>query len=408
MTNETINQDPEDVPAPQLSGHGAAVARADAKPILEVDQLRMYFPVKAPGVFRRTVGQVQAVDGVSFQVAEATSLGLVGESGCGKSTTGRLITRLYKPTAGAIRFGGKDIAQAGASELKPLRREIQMIFQDPYTSLNPRQTVGSIVGAPLAIHKVLPKNKILPRVQELLEIVGLNPEHYNRYPHEFSGGQRQRIGIARALTLQPKLLVADEPVSALDVSIQAQVINLLQDIQNEFGVAFLFIAHDLAIVRHFCPEIAVMYLGKIVEIGDRESIYNNAHHPYTQALLSAVPDVKQAATGGRIERIRLQGDVPSPIEPPSGCRFRTRCPIAQEICARHEPPLLQIGRQHKVACHFPGRLGEAPREPFTTGLLGVDAEGRPDPGASPSTDLVEQPGYADTWFDLDNKSIGRA
>ncbi|SFM70749.1 ABC transporter ATP-binding protein [Pimelobacter simplex] len=408
MTNETINQDPEDVPAPQPSGHGAAVARADAKPILEVDQLRMYFPVKAPGVFRRTVGQVQAVDGVSFQVAEATSLGLVGESGCGKSTTGRLITRLYKPTAGAIRFGGKDIAQAGASELKPLRREIQMIFQDPYTSLNPRQTVGSIVGAPLAIHKVLPKNKILPRVQELLEIVGLNPEHYNRYPHEFSGGQRQRIGIARALTLQPKLLVADEPVSALDVSIQAQVINLLQDIQNEFGVAFLFIAHDLAIVRHFCPEIAVMYLGKIVEIGDRESIYNNAHHPYTQALLSAVPDVKQAATGGRIERIRLQGDVPSPIEPPSGCRFRTRCPIAQEICARHEPPLLQIGRQHKVACHFPGRLGEAPREPFTTGLLGVDAEGRPDPGASPSTDLVEQPGYADTWFDLDNKSIGRA
>jgi peptide/nickel transport system ATP-binding protein/oligopeptide transport system ATP-binding protein len=414
MTNDTINpggdqaQGPDGAAVPKLSGHGPAVARGDAKPILEVDQLRMYFPVKSPGLIRRTVGQVQAVDGVSFQVAEATSLGLVGESGCGKSTTGRLITRLYKPTAGAIRFEGQDIAQAGPSELKPLRREIQMIFQDPYTSLNPRQTVGSIVGAPLAIHKVLPKDKILPRVQELLEIVGLNPEHYNRYPHEFSGGQRQRIGIARALTLQPKLLVADEPVSALDVSIQAQVVNLLQDIQNEFGVAFLFIAHDLAIVRHFCPEIAVMYLGKIVEIGDRESIYNNAHHPYTQALLSAVPDVKQAATGGRIERIRLQGDVPSPIDPPSGCRFRTRCPIAQEICARHEPPLLQIGRQHKVACHFPGRLGQAPREPLTAGLLGVDAEGRPDPGASPSTDLVEQPGYADTWFDLDNKSIGRA
>ncbi|MBM7520192.1 ABC transporter ATP-binding protein [Nocardioides nitrophenolicus] len=397
MTNETT-----------IPGHGASVAPSDAKPILEVEQLRMYFPVKSPGLIRRTVGQVQAVDGVSFQVAEATSLGLVGESGCGKSTTGRLITRLYKPTAGAIRFEGQDIAQANAAELKPLRREIQMIFQDPYTSLNPRQTVGSIVGAPLAIHKVLPKDKILPRVQELLEIVGLNPEHYNRYPHEFSGGQRQRIGIARALTLQPKLLVADEPVSALDVSIQAQVINLLQDIQREFGVAFLFIAHDLAIVRHFCPEIAVMYLGKIVEIGDRESIYNNAHHPYTQALLSAVPDVKQAATGGRIERIRLQGDVPSPIDPPSGCRFRTRCPIAQEICARHEPPLLQIGRKHKVACHFPGRLGQAPHEPLTAGLLGVDAEGRPDPGASPSTDLVEQPGYADTWFDLDNKSIGRA
>jgi peptide/nickel transport system ATP-binding protein/oligopeptide transport system ATP-binding protein len=413
MTNETINEPTEGEPgtmavAPTTGGHSAAVAPSDAKPILEVDGLRMHFPVKSPGLIRRTVGHVQAVDGVSFQVAESTSLGLVGESGCGKSTTGRLITRLYQPTAGAIRFEGQDIAHAKAAELKPLRREIQMIFQDPYTSLNPRQTVGSIVGAPLEIHKVLPKDKVLPRVQELLEIVGLNPEHYNRYPHEFSGGQRQRIGIARALTLQPKLLVADEPVSALDVSIQAQVINLLQDIQNEFGVAFLFIAHDLAIVRHFCPEIAVMYLGKIVEIGDRESIYTNAHHPYTQALLSAVPDVKQAATGGRLERIRLQGDVPSPINPPSGCRFRTRCPIAQEICARHEPPLLQIGRKHKVACHFPGRLGEAPREPLTAGLLGVDSEGRPDPGASPSTDLVEQPGYADTWFDLDNKSIGRA
>ncbi len=389
-------------------GHAAAVAPTDARPILEVEQLRMHFPVKSPGLIRRTVGHVQAVDGVSFQVGAASSLGLVGESGCGKSTTGRLITRLYKPTSGAVRFEGKDIANASPRQLKPLRREIQMIFQDPYTSLTPRQTVGSIVGAPLAIHNIVPKAKIIPRVQELLEIVGLNPEHYNRYPHEFSGGQRQRIGIARALTLQPKLLVADEPVSALDVSIQAQVINLMQDIQREFDVAFLFIAHDLAIVRHFCPEIAVMYLGKIVEIGDRESIYNNAHHPYTQALLSAVPDVRQAATGGRRERIRLEGDVPSPIDPPSGCQFRTRCPIAQEICARHEPPLLQIGRRQKVACHFPGRLGSAPHDPLTAPLLGVDAQGQPDPGASPSTDLVEQPGYADTWFDLDNNSIGRA
>ncbi len=389
------------------AGHAAAVAPVGAAPILEVDNLRMYFPVKSPGLLRRTVGHVQAVDGVSFQVVEGGSLGLVGESGCGKSTTGRLITRLYTPTSGAIRFEGEDIAHAKARQLKPLRRDIQMIFQDPYTSLNPRHTVGAIIGAPLAIHKILPKKQILPRVQELLEIVGLNPEHYNRYPHEFSGGQRQRIGIARSLTLQPKLLVADEPVSALDVSIQAQVVNLLQDIQREFGVAFLFIAHDLAVVRHFCPEVAVMYLGKIVEIGDRESIYNNAHHPYTQALLSAVPDVRQAATGGRRERIRLEGDVPSPIDPPSGCRFRTRCPIAQEICARHEPPLLQIGQRHKVACHFPGRLGEAPREPLTSGLLGVDREGRPDPGASPSTDLVEQPGFADTWFDLDKKTIGR-
>ena len=393
---------------PTAEGHAASQLDLDAKPILEVERLRMYFPVKSAGLIRRTVGHVQAVDGVSFQVPEGGSLGLVGESGCGKSTTGRLITRLYEPTGGEIRFDGRDIAKAKPRELKPLRREIQMIFQDPYTSLNPRQTVGSIVGAPLEIHKVVPKNQVIPRVQELLEIVGLNPEHYNRYPHEFSGGQRQRIGIARALTLQPKLLVADEPVSALDVSIQAQVINLLQDIQREFNVAFLFIAHDLAIVRHFCPEVAVMYLGKIVEIGDRDSIYNNAHHPYTQALLSAVPDVRQAAIGGRRERIRLQGDVPSPIDPPSGCRFRTRCPIAQEICARHEPPLMQIGRRHKVACHFPGRLGDHPREPLTTGLLGVDGQGQPDPGASPSNDLIEQPGYADTWFDLDKKSIGRA
>lgn len=386
----------------------AVPSHFDADPVLKVKDLRMYFPVRSAGIVRRTVGHVQAVDGVSFQVPKGGSLGLVGESGCGKSTTGRLITRLYEPTGGSIEFDGNDIAKTSARGLKPLRREIQMIFQDPYTSLNPRHTVGAIVGAPLLIHDILPKDKILPRVQELLEIVGLNPEHYNRYPHEFSGGQRQRIGIARALTLQPKLLVADEPVSALDVSIQAQVINLLQEVQREFDIAFLFIAHDLAVVRHFCPEVAVMYLGKVVEIADRDSLYNHPNHPYTQALLSAVPDVKQAAIGGRRERIRLEGDVPSPINPPSGCRFRTRCALAQEICARVEPPLLQIGKRHKVACHFAGELGRHPERPVTAPLLGVDDTGTPDPGATPSVEVGNDPGYSDTWFDLERKTMASA
>ncbi len=320
-------------------------------PLLEVKDLVKHFPVKSSGLLRRTIGQVQAVDGVSFTVQKGSALGLVGESGCGKTTTGRVVTRLYDPTSGSMVFEGNELATLSSKEMMPYRREIQLIFQDPYSSLNPRHTVGTIVGTPMLVHNTVPKNKMIARVQELLETVGLNPEHYNRYPSEFSGGQRQRIGIARALALNPKLIVADEPVSALDVSIQAQVVNLLQDLQKEFGIAFLFIAHDLAIVRHFCPDIAVMYLGKIVEMGGRDQIYNSPHHPYTQALLSSAPDVKQAAIGGRRERIRLEGDVPSPINPPSGCRFRTRCWKAQEICANEEPPLLQVGGR-QVACHF--------------------------------------------------------
>jgi oligopeptide/dipeptide ABC transporter ATP-binding protein len=335
-------------------------------PLLRVENLVKYFPVKSSGIIRRVVGQVQAVDGISFTVDTGRSIGIVGESGCGKTTTGRLITRLEEPTSGSMMFEDTDIAKLGSGQLKGYRREIQMIFQDPYSSLNPRHTVGTIVGTPLRVHKVVPEKQVLSRVQELLEVVGLNPEHYTRYPSEFSGGQRQRIGVARALSLQPKLIVADEPVSALDVSIQAQVVNLLQDLQKEFGIAFVFIAHDLAIVRHFCPEIAVMYLGKIVEKGDRDTIYLRPHHPYTQALLSAVPDVKQAAIGGRRDRIMLEGDVPSPINPPSGCRFRTRCWKAQDICTDVEPPLIDFGHGHTVACHFAAPPGEERTTPITS------------------------------------------
>ena len=381
---------------------------ATSGPILEVENLTKYFPVKSSGLLRRTIGQVQAVDGVSFQVQRGSSLGLVGESGCGKSTTGRLITRLYDPTTGSMRFDGREIGKLSNRQMQPLRSEIQMIFQDPYSSLNPRHTVGAIIGTPLRVHKVVPEKQVLNRVRELLEVVGLNPEHYNRYPSEFSGGQRQRIGIARALALQPKLLVADEPVSALDVSIQAQVMNLLQDVQKEFDIAFLFIAHDLAVVRHFCPEVAVMYLGKIVEIADRDTLYRRPHHPYTQALLSAVPDVRQAAVGGRRERIRLEGDVPSPINPPSGCRFRTRCWMAQDICAKQEPPLIQIDATHKVSCHFAGERGTAGAVPVTLSTLGVDRHGSPIAGAQTAEDGHTGPGYAPTWKTLEERTAASA
>ncbi|GAA4694267.1 ABC transporter ATP-binding protein [Phytohabitans rumicis] len=311
--------------------------------LLRVEGLTKHFPVRR--------GAVRAVDGLDFAVEAGETLGLVGESGCGKTTTGRMLVRLLEPSAGKIVFEGRDITHLGRRAMRPLRQDLQIIFQDPYASLNPRHTVGRIVAMPIEVNGVRPPGGVKKRVQELLELVGLNPEHYNRYPHEFSGGQRQRIGIARALALRPKLIVADEPVSALDVSIQAQVINLLRGLQRDLGLAFVFIAHDLAVVRHFCQRVAVMYLGKIVEIGDRAEIYEEPRHPYTRALLSAVPDVN--ALGPAAGRIRLTGDVPTPLDPPSGCRFRTRCWKAQEVCATTEPALTE-----GVACHFPEKSPE--------------------------------------------------
>jgi len=332
--------------------------------LLTVTGLTRYFPVKRGVIFQKTVAHVRAVDGIDFSLPVGKTLGIVGESGCGKTTTGRMIARLDEPTDGRIVFDGKDITHMRTGQMRPLRREIGMIFQDPYSSLNPRHTVGAIVGAPLRIQHVRTEQGIKRTVQNLLELVGLNPEHYNRYPHEFSGGQRQRIGVARTLALRPKLIVADEPVSALDVSIQAQVINLLDDLQDELGLSYVIIAHDLAVVRHISDQVAVMYLGKIVEFADRDELYASPRHPYTVALLSAVPvpepaAARVAAEGGAVsarvrrERIRLTGDVPSPLNPPPGCRFHTRCWKAQDICKTTEPPLAELAPGHRAACHFP-------------------------------------------------------
>lgn len=318
--------------------------------LLSVRNLKKYFPIRRGIIVQRHVGDVKAVDGVSFDVNYGETLGLVGESGCGKSTTGRTLLRLLEPTGGKVTFAGQDIGKLSADEMRKMRSQMQMIFQDPYASLNPRMTVGDIIGEPILIHNKRMDNKTREkRVRELLDVVGLSPYHGARYPHEFSGGQRQRIGIARALAVNPKLIVCDEPVSALDVSIQAQVINLLEDLQKEFKLTYIFIAHDLSVVKHISNRVAVMYLGKIVELSSSRELYRNPRHPYTIALLSAVPEPDPTK---KKNRIILAGDVPSPVNPPRGCHFHTRCPNAQEICRQEEPVFKQIGEGHFAACHF--------------------------------------------------------
>jgi oligopeptide/dipeptide ABC transporter ATP-binding protein len=381
-----------------------AATPADAKgPMLEADHVQLYFPIKKGVLIDRTIGHVHAVDDVSLRLNEGETLGVVGESGCGKSTLARCFVRLLEPTDGAIRYRGQDITHLGRKALDPMRREVQLVFQDPVSSLNPRKRVGQIIGTPLRLHGV-EGGKAEERVRDLLERVGLNPEHINRFPHEFSGGQRQRIGIARALAVDPRLIVLDEPVSALDVSIQAQVVNLLDDLQDDMGLSYVFIAHDLSVVRHVSDHIAVMYLGKLMEVSPARELYDKPMHPYTEALLEAIP-IPDPEENSRRERNVIGGEPPNPINPPSGCRFHTRCPYATDVCSAVEPPLAEYGSGHVTACHHPRNVTaeevaaatRSPLSPLSAGAEMPSANGASRAPTPPSAghDAARAAGEAD-------------